>query len=216
MSARENILARIRTAQGRTGAPDAAERAVAATHIGAHPQGPRPQSAWEPVARFSECAVKLSTTVDGVATYADVPQAVARYLEQKKLPKTAVCWPELFELEWRAAGINVESRAAVGSDLVGVTGAFCAIAETGTLMMLSGVRTPATTSLLPETHIAVVRTARIVHGMEDAWQLLRDEIGQLPRAVNFVSGPSRTADIEQTIVLGAHGPYRVHIVLVRD
>jgi L-lactate dehydrogenase complex protein LldG len=121
----------------------------------------------------------------------------------------------LFELEWRAAGINVESRAAVGSDLVGVTGAFCAIAETGTLMMLSGVRTPATTSLLPETHIAVVRTARIVRGMEDAWQLLRDEIGQLPRAVNFVSGPSRTADIEQTIVLGAHGPYRVHIVLVR-
>jgi L-lactate dehydrogenase complex protein LldG len=216
MSARDNILARIRTAQGRSGAPDEAERGVAATHIGAHPQGPRPQSAREPVARFSECAVKLSTTVDGVAAFSDVPQAVARYLEQNKLPKSAVCWPELFELEWRAAGINVESRAAVGSDLVGVTGAFCAIAETGTLMMLSGVRTPATTSLLPETHIAVVRTARIVRGMEDAWQLLRDEVGQMPRAVNFVSGPSRTADIEQTIVLGAHGPYRVHIVLVRD
>ena len=215
MSARENILARIRTAQGRTGVPDAAERAAAAAHIGAHPSGPRPQSAWEPVARFSECAVKLSTTVDDVAAFADVPQAVARYLVQKQLPKHAVCWPELCELEWQSAGINVEARAAAGSDLVGITGAFCAIAETGTLMMLSGERTPATTSLLPETHIAVVRAARIVRGMEDAWQLLRDEVGRMPRAVNFVSGPSRTADIEQTLVLGAHGPYRVHIVLVR-
>ena len=216
MSARENILSRIRTAQGRSGAPDAAERAAAAAHIGAHPPGPRPQSAWEPVARFTECAVKLSTTVDDVAAFADVPQAVARYLVQKQLPKNAVCWPELCELEWQSAGINVEARAAAGSDLVGITGAFCAIAETGTLMMLSGERTPATTSLLPETHIAVVRAARIVRGMEDAWKLLRDEVGRMPRAVNFVSGPSRTADIEQTLVLGAHGPYRVHIVLVRD
>ena len=216
MAARDNILARIRTAQGRSGAPSADEHALVASHIHAHPAGPRPQAAWEPVARFSGCAVSLSTTVDEVAAFADVPRAVARYLEQSKLPKNAVCWPELFELEWQAAGINVESRAAQGPDLIGITGAFCAIAETGTLMTLSGPRTPATTSLLPETHIAVVRSGRIVRGMEEAWALLRAERGVLPRAVNFISGPSRTADIEQTLVLGAHGPYRVHIVLVGD
>ncbi|MEO7726282.1 MAG: lactate utilization protein C [Burkholderiales bacterium] len=218
MTAREKILARIRAAQGRGGAPDAAERAAVAAHIGAHSAGPRPQAAWEAVARFSGCALKLSTSVDRVDALADVPHAVARYLEENKLPKSAVCWPELFELEWRAAGIEVESRAAQGTDMVGVTGAFCAIAETGTLMTLSGPRTPATTSLLPETHIAVVRADRIVRGMEDAWQLLRSECGSnfMPRAVNFISGPSRTADIEQTLVLGAHGPYRVHIVLVGD
>ena len=216
MTARDNILSRIRAAQGRSGAPDAGERALVAAHISSHPAGPRPQAAWEPVARFSESALKLSTTVDMVAAFPDVPHAVARYLEQNKLPKNAVCWPELFELEWQAAGINVESRAAQGSDLVGITGAFCAIAETGTLMTLSGPRTPATTSLLPETHIAVVRSGRIVRGMEEAWALLRAERGVLPRAVNFISGPSRTADIEQTLVLGAHGPYRVHIVLVGD
>jgi L-lactate dehydrogenase complex protein LldG len=50
--------------------------------------------------------------------------------------------------------------------------------------------------------------------MEEAWKLARTEHGELPRAVNFVSGPSRTGDIEQTIVLGAHGPYRVHVVAV--
>ena len=100
----------------------------------------------------------------------------------------------------------------------GITGAYCAIAETGTLMMLSGVATPGVTSLLPETHIAVLRVSRIVRGMEDAWALLRAERGAtaMPRAVNFISGPSRTADIEQTLVMGAHGPYRVHIILTGD
>ncbi|MGH8633569.1 MAG: LutC/YkgG family protein, partial [Burkholderiales bacterium] len=91
---------------------------------------------------------------------------------------------------------------------------FCAIAETGTLMTVSGRETPATVSLLPETHVAVVRQSRIVRGMEEAWQLARRELGRLPRAVTFISGPSRTADIEQTVTLGAHGPYRVHIILV--
>jgi L-lactate dehydrogenase complex protein LldG len=214
MSARENILGRIRAAQRRSAAPSADERAGVTAHLRAHSEGPRPGQPADTVANFSAWAQKLSTSVDRVAGMADVPAAVARYLEQNKLPKTAVCWPEFFELEWEAAGIKVESRAAEGSDLVGITGAFCAIAETGTLLTLSGPRTPATTSLLPETHIAVVRTGRMVRSMEDAWKLLRDEEGQMPRAANFISGPSRTADIEQTLVLGAHGPYRVHIVLV--
>jgi L-lactate dehydrogenase complex protein LldG len=52
--------------------------------------------------------------------------------------------------------------------------------------------------------------------MEEAWQLMRSELGGPPRAVNFISGPSRTADIEQTVTLGAHGPYRVHVIIVRS
>ena len=214
MTARDNILSRIRAAQGRSGAPSQHERDVVAAYIKAHPQGPRPQSDWEPVARFCERALTLATTVDHAGSSAEAPQAVARYLEQYNLPRNAVCWPELTELEWHASGINVDARATQGSDLVGITGAFCAIAETGTLMLLSGPRTPGATSLLPETHIAIVSASRIVRGMEDAWNLLRAERGTLPRAVNFISGPSRTADIEQTLVLGAHGPYRVHVVLI--
>jgi len=68
--------------------------------------------------------------------------------------------------------------------------------------------------LLPDTHVAIVRSERIVAGMEEAFALIRAELGAMPRAVNFVSGPSRTGDIEQTIVVGAHGPFRVHIVVV--
>jgi L-lactate dehydrogenase complex protein LldG len=73
---------------------------------------------------------------------------------------------------------------------------------------------PKTVALLPDTHICVLPKSRIVATMEDAFALVREEIGQPPRSMFFVSGPSRTADIEQTLVIGAHGPYRVHVVLV--
>ena len=80
--------------------------------------------------------------------------------------------------------------------------------------MLSGADTPTATTLLPDTHVAVIRADRVVSGMEEAFALIRRERGQLPRAVNMISGPSRTGDIEQTIVLGAHGPYRVHVLVL--
>jgi L-lactate dehydrogenase complex protein LldG len=151
-----------------------------------------------------------------VAQISQAPAAVAAYLNEYGLPKTAVCWPEFAGLEWAGVGVGVQARAARESDLVGITGAFCAIAETGTLMTVSGRDTPPAVSLLVETHIAIVRQSRVVPCMEEAWALLRTEHGVMPRAVNFISGPSRTADIEQTLVLGAHGPYRVHVVLVND
>jgi L-lactate dehydrogenase complex protein LldG len=215
VNAKSSILARIRAAQRGGAARTAAEPAAAERYLAAHAPGPRPAARRDPLEGFIERAQSLSTTVERVARAADVPQAVARYLGEYRLPLQAVCWPEWAALDWRGAGIAVGPRPASGDDLVGITGAFCAIAETGTLMLLSGAATPGTTSLLPETHIALVAESRIVRGMEDAWALLRAERGDttMPRAVNFISGPSRTADIEQTLVLGAHGPYRVHIIL---
>jgi len=215
MAARETILAKIRRLQGRGGnAPSPAESEQLETYLRRHPRGPLPAIGGDLIARFRSKAEVASSTTERVASEREVPAAVARYLEAHQLPKTGCVSPALAHLEWQGAGLALEPRAAKGEDLVGVTGVFCALAETGTLMMCSGADTPASASLLPETHIAVVPVARIVPHMEDGWDLLRAEQGSLPRAVNFISGPSRTADIEQTIVLGAHGPYRVHIVLV--
>jgi L-lactate dehydrogenase complex protein LldG len=214
MVARENIFARIRARQGKPAAPVVSERDAVAAHITAHPRNARPELAWDPVTRFREQALRLASTIEDVTSLDGVPAATVRYLRQHGLPLTAVCWPQFADLPWQGAGMDIEARAARDTDLVGVTGAFCAIAETGTLMTVSGPHTPATASLLPETHIAIVPASRIVRGMEEAWQLLREELGQPPRAVSFISGPSRTADIEQTVTLGAHGPYRVHILLV--
>jgi L-lactate dehydrogenase complex protein LldG len=213
---RDEMLGRIRRRLGRTAANAAAGRAAIDAVLARRMQGPLPIVGEDLVAHFLARAEAMASTVEAVARMEDAPAAVARYLAAHKLTLAAVAWPQLAGLDWSGAGLQVQGRAARGDDLVGITGVFCAVAETGTLVVLSGADTPASASLLPETHIAIVPAARIVAGMEEAWQLLRSESGELPRAVNFISGPSRTGDIEQTLVLGAHGPYRVHIVVVQS
>ena len=211
MNAREKILAKIRNAQALALSKTHTE--TIATHLAQHPRGPLPPLPDNLLACFKERALKLSSDVIETGNLNDVPALLATYLIERKLPVLGVCWPILASLPWSTAGLDMQSRPAKNQDLLGITSAFCAIAETGTLMMLSGADTPATTSLLPETHVAVLDPRRIVATMEDAWDLMRKEYKQPPRAVNFISGPSRTADIEQTVTLGAHGPYRVLIIM---
>ena len=221
MSSRDDILGRLRASLGRTADNAVTGRAAIDACLATPMPGSRPRSMGDLLARFKEKSQLMSSTVDEVSALQDVPGAIARYLTAHDLPKRAVCWPELGGLDWQAAepeALQVEVRAAQGDDLIGITGCFAAVAETGTLVLCSGTTTPAATSLLPETHIAVLAADRVVADMETIWQLVRAENsarqGGLPRAINFVSGPSRTGDIEQTIVLGAHGPYRVHIIIV--
>jgi L-lactate dehydrogenase complex protein LldG len=96
-----------------------------------------------------------------------------------------------------------------------VTAAFAAIAETGTLMALSGPDSPTTLNFLPDNHVVILRASQVMGAYEDGWDKLR-RTGALPRVVNFITGPSRTGDIEQKILLGAHGPRRLHIILIED
>jgi L-lactate dehydrogenase complex protein LldG len=216
MSARENILGRIRKAQGRSGnEPTEAELEAIRDSMREHEIGPLPGVAL-PIDRLvqfrAECA-RLGSTYADVARMEDVPAEVARYLAEKNLERRAVAWTELAGLDWAAVGVTIDDRPARGDDRTGITGSFCAIAETGTVLLLGSPRTPKATALLPETHICLVSRARMVDTMEEAFALMRNEVGEPPRATFFVSGPSRTADIEQTIVIGAHGPYRVHVIL---
>jgi len=216
MSARDNILRRIREANGREAGTKEYQRNAVLARLEAHSRGPLPSMDWEPVQRFKERCVAMMSTVGEARSLSDVPRAVAAYLQEKNLPTGGACWPEFAELDWAGAGLTIESRPSHGNDKLGISGAYCALAENGTLMLLSGENTHATTSLLPENHVAIVSASRIVPTMEDGWDLLRREHRGLPRQVNFVSGPSRTADIEMTLVLGAHGPFRVHVIIVRD
>ncbi len=217
MGSREDILNRVRAGLRRDGRNAAVAREEMQDALTSRRHGPKPvidSDSQALLRRFRLKSERQSSTVDSVTRDAEVPAAVACYLTAMDLPISAVIWPALAGLDWTAAGLRVEARDARDADLVGITGCFCAVAETGTLMLCSAPAQPATVSLLPETHIAIVHAARILPYMEDAWALARKELGALPRAVNFISGPSRTGDIEQTIVLGAHGPYRVHLIIV--
>ena len=220
-AARDAILGRVRAALG-TKSGDAKAMADARRYIDAHAQGPRPSLESDLRARFLRRATDMESTVESIPDRRAIPAAVARYVNALDLApalaaqksQRGVCWPEFAELDWAGAGLAIEARPTRGDDRLGITGAFCAIAETGTLVVLSGADAPTATTLLPDTHIAVLAADRIVAGMEEAFALIRRERGSVPRAINLISGPSRTGDIEQTIVLGAHGPYRVHILVV--
>jgi len=215
-AARRAILERIRLAQHRAGTATAGELAGVEDWLATRRVGPQPSVGADLVAHFEQQAARMSSTTERVGTLADVPAAVARMLAAHGLGTRAVCWNTVRGLDWAGAGLEVEARRPLGEDLVGISGAFAAVAETGTLVMASSPETPASMHLLPETHVAIVPAARVVAHYEDAFALARAELGRLPRAFNLVSGPSRTGDIEQTIVLGAHGPYRVHVVIVAD
>lgn len=212
--ARDDILGRLRQRIGRDPA-GTAEARLRVDRMVAQPQrGPRPACTGDLVARFVERASALNSTVERCAVPAEVPQRCADWLHAQGLGRSIVVSPALAGLDWRATGLAVRVGAAGGQDQVGVTGCFRAIAETGSLMLCSSPQSPGVNSLLPETHVAVVSRAHIVADMEAALSDARSVLEPWPRAITFVSGPSRTADIEQTIVLGAHGPYRVHVFVV--
>ena len=220
-ASRDAILARVRAALHKT--PERGDAVAAArAYVDAQRQGPRPAMPTDLVARFLQRATDMESTVERIASRVQLPKAVARFVDSLDLDpslaeqksRQGVCWPEFEDLDWEGAGLEIEPRPTHGNDHLGITGVFCAVAETGTLVITSGAGTPTATMLLPDTHVAVLRADRIVAGMEEAFALVRAEHGAMPRALHFVSGPSRTGDIEQTIVVGAHGPFRVHIVVV--
>ena len=236
--AREAVLARVRKAL-RKSADRSDALAEAERYVAAHAHGPRPAMPRDLTARFMARATDMASTVEQLPNRSYIAKAVARYVNALELPPSlashqatvGVCWPELGDLDWIGAGLSIDVRPTIGDDRLGITGCYCAIAETGTLVLTSGADTPTATALLPDTHVAVVDASRIVSGMEEAFALMRAEHGMddragatrsrsrnsatgMPRAFNMISGPSRTGDIEQTIVLGAHGPYRLHILVI--
>lgn len=174
---------------------------------------------------FEDYAKQVNCSVARVASLNEIPEALATYLAGQNLPAeiTAAPHPLLDKVDWsKRPLLKLRRGAADGKEAVGLSAAFAAIAETGTLMLASGADSPSALNFLPDTHVVVLPAQVVAGSMEAAWAMLREKYGsdagttQMPRTVNFITGPSRTGDIEQKIVMGAHGPRRLHIILVED
>lgn len=209
---RAAILGRISQALAHAAAADAPE---ILQRIEAHARGPLPQ--WQAAVRdrFVEKLERVAGTWAEVASRERIAEAAADYLAAQHLRKALAVAPHplLADVNW-PEGWQAERRRAEGEDRVSLAVAFCGIAETGSLLLLAGPESPTTLNFLPDDFLCVLSVSRIVPRMEDAWALLRAERGAMPRAANIVTGPSRTADVEQTIQLGAHGPRRLHVLLL--
>ena len=221
---RDEILGRIRRSLKRSDDPDYTGPAA---RLADRPRGIIPDRVNRDPAGlvdlFIAQAQGVDASVDRVDEMADVPDSVATYLADHNLPSDlrVAPDPQLDDIPWdQRPTLSVSRGMTDGDDEVSVTGAFAGIAETGTLMLHSGPESPTTLNYLPDTHVAVIRASQIKGAYEDGWDALRaimkDRSDYLPRNVNFITGPSRTGDIEQTILTGAHGPRRLHIIVVDD
>lgn len=222
MSARENILGKVRRSLGVSG-DDAARRAAVASRLAEAKAGLIPARGQLPleerIALFGKYAEKYGATLARVGSVGDLPQEVSRYLKSHNLPASVRMGDDPL---LKAAGFECEPVLTVlhgasdGTDLAGVSHARGAVAESGTLVLASGPDNPVTINFLPEHHIVAVRAEDVGGSLEEAFAGIASAYGkgEMPRTVNFVTGPSRSGDIEQKIIMGAHGPRALHVVII--
>ncbi len=221
MSNRDAILAKIRSRAAK--ADDEARRMAVDERLTTHPRNLIPERGIgdtdHRIRVFVEMMEAVGGSVEVIHDVNDVPHAVAQHLRQTNMPAELRrgADPVLARLPWHRGTLDVKEGRAEPNDRVSVTRAFAGIAESGTIIQVSGSDNPTTLNFLPELHIVVLEASNVFASYEEAWSKLRQEMGEgvMPRTVNMISGPSRTADIEQTIVRPAHGPKNMHVIIVR-
>jgi L-lactate dehydrogenase complex protein LldG len=219
--AREQVFAAIRRSLGVAG-DEPTRRGIVAERLREVPKGVVPQRGQVPgaerVALFRLQAEAAFATVAEVESASAVPGVIAEFLRGHNLPAALRIGedPRLRDMPWAETSLALEHGRSDGHDLNAVSHAFAGVAETGTLIMTSGAENPSTLNFLPDNHIVIVSRQDIQGDYEAVWDEMRAVYGQgrMPRTVNMITGPSRSADIEQTLLLGAHGPRRLHIVIV--
>ncbi len=224
MTARDTMLASIRRSLGVSGQEEPRRKAVA-DRLAQHPQGVIPARgqlpAAERLALFRAMVEAAAGTVEEIPRVSDVPGALAGFLRAHNLPMAVRRGtdPRLAAMPWdKERTLTVTIGPSDGHDLAAISHAFGAAAESGTLMLTSGPDNPTTLNFLPDTHVVVVAAADVAGDYETVWQRLRARFpdSTMPRTVNLITGPSRSADIGQTLILGAHGPRRLHVMVVGE
>lgn len=224
MTSRSTLFASIRRSLGVTG-DEPARRAAVAERIEKHPRGVIPaRGQLAPAERaklFADMVVAANGMAEILTSADDVPAAVVALLRKHNLPMQVRRGDDarLAAMPWgEQRTLDVSTGASDGHQLVAVSHAFGGAAETGTLVMTSGPDNPTTLNFLPDTHVVVIAAQDIAGDYETVWQRVREKFGidALPRAINMITGPSRSADIAQILILGAHGPRRLHVLIVGE
>ena len=216
------IFSKIRKGLGRQEAT-AEQRAAVAKRLNEHPCATIPARGQGDAAHqrsvFKAMALEASAEIIELTPNDNLAEHIGQRLAQQGITElVSASDSELAKLDWSVAPeLSVQQRVAQVGDRASLTLAFAGIAETGTLMLHSREESPTTLNFLPDLHLVVLRMSQIVGYYEQAWQLIRDAFGkEMPRTVNMITGPSRSADIEQRLQMGAHGPKELVILLIND
>lgn len=178
-----------------------------------------PEQAKQQMSVFQEFCAENAMTIAEITSLDQVPQAVQDFLISHNQPAQIKATDEAFlqEIDWQQQPLlTVSHGACTKSDKTTISGCLAAIAETGTIMVHSGSDFPMGAAFFPDNHIVVIKESQITGWYEQAWDQIREDYPDLlPRQVTLVSGPSRTGDIEHKVQLGAHGPKKMHILLLK-
>lgn len=219
---RAEILGNIRRGLKR-GEPTPAQKAAATRRINAHkatiiPKRSQLDQAGQ-IQLFRDMASGAAAELIDIDSLKELPTAVSNWLNKHNFKRFVSASDKcLDKLNWSALGdITREKRVAEAGDVASLTTSMAGIAETGTLMLYSRPESPTTLNFLPDCHLVVLKESDIVGSYEDAWQRLRElNPEQMPRTVNMITGPSRSADIGQKLQMGAHGPCVLVIFMLKD
>lgn len=201
MTARERIMARIRAVQSPSKEMPKPLRPALAEVSG--------EAA---IRQFIAKARTVNTTLSPLERIEELPGALAEELRRRNLPPEIRTGAEpVFALNW--GEVNHTTGPGRIEEPATLTRAEFGVAETGSLVFASGRENPVTLNFLGETHFVLLDADDIVGGYEDLWGNWRER-GLNPRTANFITGPSRSADIGQVLQLGAHGPVALHVFLL--
>lgn len=168
---------------------------------------------------FKNNAENVSSTVKVVRDLDEIPEEISKFLTLNNLESKITVLPDkdLDNINWdKAPTLNVEKKFAGKNDETVLTSSFMAIAETGTIVQLSGPQNPITSHFLPDNYIVFLRASRITSAIEGVFSELRKKYNTIPRTLTMISGPSRTGDIALKMEMGAHGPRKVHLLIIDD
>lgn len=214
-SARSEIFARLRHAS-RNAPAESIERELKS--LGRAPAAALPAD--ELCQAFLINVLRNQGSVNCASDRSDAVKAVAQYLYEHFRSQRLVASndPRLAAMPWRDAGVLPRFGAVEAGEPVALSFARLGVAETGAIVTWTGKANPAANNLLPEHHIVLVDSADLVATLEEAWDRINVDMEKSGhhRGINFIAGPSSTADIEGQLVYGAHGPRSWHVILLGE
>lgn len=220
MSAREDILNAVTQATTARGArsPDAVTERIAKRANNVIPARGGAGSKGDKISReiFIDEAVRAGAYIEQSVSMDGVPGLVSEFLKSNNIPGIlrVSTDPGMAHIPWQDEPLlTINTGPAEASDPVGVGIAQAGVAETGTVLMASSPERPAMVNMVPLINIVLLPESRLFGNYEQSLDLIRDN---MPRLASYITGPSRTADIELELLMGAHGPQELLIILIED
>ena len=177
-----------------------------------------PLSDVDPVVAFAESFQRVGGEFYYCESLPHLAAQIAGFRQRQQVGAPYVWEPKMQALLYKAGvAFRADDTDFVGQADVGLTSCEALVARTGSVLVSAATASGRRLSIYPDQHLVLARPSQVVTEIGDALRMVQARYGsQMPSMISLTSGPSRTADIEKTLVLGAHGPRRLALFLLEE